>query len=184
MLDSSSSIRKNNWNKVKRFLGQFVEEFVNEQNDLRIGVITYSGIARLRIPLRRYKMEQVKEKIEILPYFGGLTMTYRGIIRSLNEFQRHYVKGRRQLLFVMTDGQSTTAGGVPGFVLTRRAALRIQLAGVRVISIGVGNQVDPAELKAIASFPKADNVIQYNSFDQLITASRRLTAMSLKGSLQ
>jgi len=181
MLDSSSSIRRNNWKKVKRFLGKFVEEFVNEQNDLRIGVITYSSIARLRIPLRRYKIEQVKEEIERLPYYGGLTLTYRGIIRSLNEFQRHYVKGRRQLLFVMTDGQSTSAGGIPGFVLTRRAALRIQLAGVQVVSIGIGNQVDPAELKAIASFPKAENIIQYTSFDQLITASRRITATSLKG---
>lgn len=180
-LDSSSSIGRSNWVKVRLFIRKFIEEFVNKQSDLRIGVITYSNFVRVRIPLERYEKDEIKRNIDKLPYYGGLTMTYLGIIRAGGEFQKNYVEGRKRLLFVMTDGQSTKVGGVPGFSLSRRAALRIRDTGVQIISIGIGDRVDPAELQAIASFPKEENSIQYSDFDQLVTASRRITATSLKG---
>ena len=160
---------------------KFTDGFVNDRNDVRVGVITYSGLARVRIPLAKYRKEELKKKANKLPYYGGPTMTYSGLLRSLNEFQRSHEKGRKKILFVMTDGRSTMAAGIPGFALSRRAAMRVRQTGVHAISIGVGNAVDPAELKAIASFPKIDNVIQYQSFDQLMAASRKITATSLKG---
>ena len=180
-LDSSSSIRRRNWVKVKSFVRKFIEEFVNDESDLRVGVITYNNLVRVRIPLERYSKEDVKKAVDSLPYYGGLTMTYMGLLRAGTEFQKNSVEGRKKLLFVMTDGQSTAVAGVPGFSLSRRVSMRIQRTGIKVISIGVGDQVDPAELRAIASFPKTENVIQYSNFDQLISASRRITAMSLKG---
>ena len=180
-LDSSSSIGRRNWVKVRSFIRKFIEEFVNKESNLRIGVITYSNFVTVRIPLKRYGKHEIKKKINTLPYYGGLTMTYLGIIRAGGEFQKNYVEGRKRLLFIMTDGQSTKIGGVSGFTLSRRAAFRIRNTGVQVISIGIGDKVDPAELQAIASFPKKENSIQYNNFDQLITASRRIAATSLKG---
>ena len=160
---------------------KFIDGFVNDHNDLRIGVITYSGLARARIPLAKYRKEELKNKANKLPYYGGPTMTYSGLLLSLNEFQRSHEKGRKKILFIMTDGQSTSAPSISGFALSRRVAMQVRQAGVHAISIGVGKEVDPAELKAMASFPKTDNVIQYNSFDQLIVASRKITATSLKG---
>lgn len=181
VLDSSSSIRRHNWVKIKSFVKEFVEEFYKEGSDLRLGVVTYSTISRLRIPLRRYAKGELIKRVEKLPYYGGVTMTYFGMLQAGTEFRKKHVTGRKRLLFVMTDGRSTAVSGIQGFTLSRRAAIRLQKTGIQIVSIGVGNQVDPAELQAIASFPKQENVIQYDSFDQLITAARKITAASLKG---
>ena len=160
---------------------KFIDGFVNDHNDLRIGVITYSGLARVMIPLARYRKEELKKKASKLTYNGGLAMTYRGLWVSLNEFRLRHEKGRKKILFVMTAGYSTSSPSTSGFTLSRRVAMQVRQEGVHVISIGVGKAVDPDELKAMASFPKIDNVIQYNSFDQLIVASQKITATSLKG---
>ena len=184
MLDTSSRIGKRNWVKMKSFVRSFTDEFISDNSDLRMGVITYGNLVRVRIPLNRYKKKDLEESINNLPYYGGFTMTYSGLIRAGIIFQKNFIKGRKRLLLLMTDGRSAYIGRTHTSVLSRRAALIVQKQGVHVTSIGVGDTIDPIGLKTIASFPKAENIIQNKSSDQLISASRIITAQLLRGRTQ
>ena len=148
---------------------------------MKIGVITYDSSARLRIPLRRYRPREFKRRVDYLSYYGGLTRTDEGLKKAAQQFHRFGQPGRKQILFVVTDGKSTTYGGTPGFVLTRRAALKLLNKGIHIVAMGVGKKVDPVELEAIASYPKQENVIRYGGFNGLVRASQRISATALKG---
>lgn len=180
-LDSSGSIGRSNWRKVKEFVEKYIKEFVTDHNDVRVGVVTFDSLARLRIPLRSYSADQLLQRVRHLSYRGGQTMTYSGLNTAWKEFKRVERDGRKRMLFVMTDGRSTSIRGKSGFSLARRAALHLLLSGIHIVSVGIGNRVDPRELKAMASHPKSENVIRYSNFDQLISASRRISATALKG---
>ena len=180
-LDSSGSIGRGNWRKVKAFVEKYIKEFVTNHNDVRVGVVTFDSSARLRIPLRSYSADELVQHVRHLSYRGGRTMTYSGLTEAGKEFKRVEREGSKRTLFVMTDGRSTSSRGKSGFSLARRAALRLLLSGVHIVSVGIGNRVDPRELKALASYPKSENVIRYSNFDQLISASKRISATALKG---
>ncbi len=170
-----------NWRKVKNFVGKFAQNFIRRDNDLRVGVITFGTVARLRIPLRKYSSWQLRNRMQYLSYYGGASRTSQGLILAGKELNTGYKPGRKQILFVMTDGQSTTIRGVPGFILARRAALNLLAKGIHIVAVGVGDKVDPSELRAIASYPKQEHVVRYGSFRSLVSASKRISAMALRG---
>ncbi len=81
-----------------------------------------------------------------------------------------------KIAFVLTDGEQTaTAGAIP----LDRASGWLKSAGVRLIAIGVGRNVNEQELKTIAS--SDDDVIITDSFDGLLAQVDPLTKAACEG---
>ncbi len=81
-----------------------------------------------------------------------------------------------KLAFVLTDGEQTEA---PGAIPLDRAARFLKDVGVRLITIGIGNNVKRDELKAIASSDK--DVILADTFDGLLAQVKPLTKAACEG---
>ena len=79
-----------------------------------------------------------------------------------------------KIVIVLTDGRSNEEA------LTKTAAARLkQEAGVTVMAIGIGHNVDPAELTAIAS--DANHTYRVPDFDALSTIETDLTDTACNG---
>merc|ERR1712025_366147 len=71
IVDSSSSVRRNNFNSIKRFLGDVVRSFTIGPEATQIGVIRYNRLIDERFTLNEYSTnEQVLRAIEAIPYSG------------------------------------------------------------------------------------------------------------------
>ena len=176
MLDSSGSIGWRRWQKVKQFVVHFVQEFVNEKNNIKVGIVTYSSRAYVTVPLQSYSKMDLIKKANNLAYIAGWTRTYDALSLAGTEFSRQVDKNRKRIAFVMTDGNSTSFAGRPGFIFTRNQAIKLQRKAVHIVSVGVGSGVGRNELLAMASYPKKANFLQFDNFNALIKAARRISA--------
>ena len=169
------------WRKVLTFLEKSIKELNIEKNDVRVGLVSFDSYTMLWFPLHKYSTERILRQLHDITYHAGITLTYAAL--NLVEQDLHVKRrtGRKQIALVMLGGPSSYFGGRNGFFLTRRAAMRLHDDGVQVVAIGVSKKVDSAELKAIASYPKLNNVIQLANFDQLTEASKKILGMAPKG---
>ena len=92
---------------------------------------------------------------------GGLEMALQLFIANNRENGR---SSAPDVAIVVTDGHSNV-GGRP-----RDAAEKLWAEGIRVISVGIGQDVNTDELRDIASYPKTNNVdvFQVNDVNQLV----------------
>ena len=85
MLDSSSNVAKDNYVKVLQFLKNLVGQVSVSANKVRMGVIVYYRIAKIKIKLNKYSnVADLKKAIGKLPYNGGPTNTPSAILRGIN----------------------------------------------------------------------------------------------------
>lgn len=163
-MDSSGSIvvdDPNNWGLLKDFMVRFVRHLTVGQTTNHFATVRFSTSASLIFDLGRYFNERdvINSILSIRNDFGE-TNTAAGL-RMLRE----QVFGRNgdrpnfpNIAIVLTDGVSTSQG-------TAAEAQRLKDTGALVIAVGITNNVNVAELNAIASGP--DFIIRSGSFIEL-----------------
>ena len=181
VVDKSWNVKMHDWRKVLRFLEKSIIELSIEKNDVRVGIVTFDSYSMIWFPLHKYSTERILRQLNDISYHAGITLTYAALNLVEQDLHVKHRVGRKQIALVMLGGPSSYFGGRNGFFLTRRAAMRLHDAGVHVVAVGVSYKTDPAELKAIASYPKLQNVIQLGSFDQLTEASKYILGMTPRG---
>ncbi len=155
LVDSSGSIRDKgvqNWDQVKDFLVQIVRSVNVNADGVRIGVVKFSHIAELEFRLDRYTTEdEVVAAIRRMSLIGLDTNTQAGLrLMRTRVFNNPGDRANApDIVIVITDGISTIQEDrtIPEAELLKRD-------GVRVIAVGVTNDVDVKELNAIASGPE------------------------------
>ena len=114
------------------------------------------------------KKELIAE-ISLVPYLGGYTNTQAGLKLVRDELFT-YDHGDRDdwpnVLVVITDGESNINN-----VNTIPSAQKLHNDGVKIISIGITNDVNIEELKSLSSEPRRENYdwFQTNNFAVLNT---------------
>ncbi|KAL3875072.1 hypothetical protein ACJMK2_038010 [Sinanodonta woodiana] len=165
ILDSSSSEGSANFHKMLDFVTNFANQFSVGPNDVQIGLVTFSTYARNEFYLNSYsdKMDLIS-KLQTVAYIGGNTATYMGLQYAHN-YQFKPQHGARanatHIAIVMTDGQSNDMSR------TITEAHGLQQSGVKVISVGIGSDLNQYELGNIAS--NRNDVHTVGSFDILHT---------------
>ncbi|XP_062348521.1 collagen alpha-1(VII) chain-like [Cinclus cinclus] len=161
LVDESSSIGQNNFNKVKDFLFRIVSYFPKiGPEGTQVAVAQYN-----EEPRAAFHFDQHRDRngalgaIKQLSYTGGNTKTGRAISYMLKElFQPS--RGMRpafpHILVLVTDGQSQDDVLPPA-----RAAHAL---GLRVIAVGVSG-ADPMELHRILLQQNSQNVFYVSTFD-------------------
>lgn len=173
LLDSSGSINDldpNNWDRVKSFVNSIVDRLDIGMEKTRVGVVTFSTAARKGIFLNEYyEKSALQNAIRNLQYEGGTTNTSGGLWYMRTQcFSR--ANGDRPSVdntaIIITDGKSTVDAE-----LTIPYAQQARYEGIRIIGVGITNQINMEELEAIASPPTNGfkTVITVDDFNALIS---------------
>ena len=140
-----------NYQQMKAFVHNTVDEFNIGADETQVGVISYSSSATFRFYLNTYHNKaSLLTAIDNLPYSGGLTNT-AGAINLLRQYGflpiyggRHQSQAIPRVGVVITDGYSNS------FSATVSAAQSAHAEGIVMAAVGIGNYLY-SELDAIAS---------------------------------
>lgn len=167
-LDASGSVLKVNWEKSVDFTGSLAKKLLKLNPESRIGLIDFSQVANEAISLTsdrqglNLRLETVRNS-----YQNGITRTELALNKALEMFNRINKQGRKKRLLVITDGVTTPLNGMVGLELLKMPSESLESAGVTIIVVGVGNQVNDEELNLMATDPDKENVFRIESYDNL-----------------
>uniref|UniRef100_A0A8C0I9F1 VWFA domain-containing protein n=1 Tax=Bubo bubo TaxID=30461 RepID=A0A8C0I9F1_BUBBB len=174
ILDASSSVGKEDFEKVRQWVSNLVETFEIGPDKTRVGVVRYSDHPTTEFDLGKYKTrEEIKEAARKIKYYGGNTNT-GDALRYINTYGFSKEAGGRlsdrtvkKVAILLTDGRSQD------YVLDPATAAH--QAGIRIFAVGVGEALKE-ELDEIASEPKSAHVFHvsdYNAIDKIRGKLRR-----------
>ena len=154
VLDESGSVGFSNYQLMKQFVYDTVNNFDIGPDDTQVGVISFSSSATARFYLNTYHDKAaLLTAINNLPYSSGGTNTAAALDLLRQQGYTQANGGRPQsqavprIAVVITDGYSNS------YSATVSAATSAHNEDITLFSVGVGGNVNNAELDAIASDP-------------------------------
>ncbi|XP_070175722.1 uncharacterized protein [Littorina saxatilis] len=180
VLDTSSSISHQDFEDAKKFIINTTSFFDIDSGLVRVALITYADVARIRVNWDQSRSQvSLDNMISALNYESGGTET----AKALNLASQLFANARRnavKVLVFITDGKSHDA------IDTASAATQLQRSvdgGLLLLSVGVGDQVDPNELHSIASDPACKHTFQVASYDQIDAIREEIQRMTCRAPL-
>lgn len=164
LVDSSTSIGLQNFQKVKNFLYSVVSGLDVRSDQVQVGLVQYSDNIYPAFQLKQSSLKSmVLEQIRNLPYSMGGTNTGSALefIRAnyLTELSGSRAKnGVPQIVILVTDGESNDE--------VQDAADQLKRDGVFVYVVGINIQ-DVQELRKIASEPFEEFLFTTEDFSLL-----------------
>ncbi|XP_061084688.1 collagen alpha-1(XXI) chain [Conger conger] len=160
ILDGSWSVADTNFEIVKRWLVNITTHFNIGQKFTQVGVIQYSDEPHLHIPLgNHYSGEDLIEAMEAIEYMGGNTNTGKAIQFASDRLfatSERAPNGVTKIAVVLTDGKSQDE--------VAAAAEEVRKTGVILFAIGVGEEAEEWQLKAIANKPASTYVFYVEDY--------------------
>lgn len=164
VLDVSGSIRRERLRLVKEWIADFLDDLPIDQERIRVGVIRYSNSAQVQFHLNRYKSKQdVLDHIKRIEFVGARTHTGEALRKMHEEMFTNRNGDRSEARYpnyaiVFTDGSSNINPQQ-----TIPEAIKAKTKGIHIIAISIGNMINWAEVRGIASEPYDRNILQINS---------------------
>ncbi|XP_062424459.1 collagen alpha-6(VI) chain-like [Rhea pennata] len=171
LVDTSTSIGQENFQKVKDFLSTFVSSLDIGLDAIRVGLAQYSDETYRIFLLNQYSSKSdVLKQIEDLPYGRGETYTGTALDFVSTVYFTEFAGSRAkdyvpQVVILISIGESKDEVEGPARKLRERGI------SVYVVAVGVQNK---AELQQIASKPFNKFLYSVDSFDDLQDLSIRL----------
>ncbi|XP_057194359.1 matrilin-4 isoform X5 [Triplophysa rosa] len=151
LIDGSKSVRPNNFELVKQFVNQVVDQLDVSPKGTRVGLVQYSSRVRTEFPLSMYQTkEEIKKAVMNVEYMEKGTMTGLSLKHMMeNSFSetegaRPANKNVPRVGLVFTDGRSQDD--------ITEWAKKAKEAGITMYAVGVGKAIED-ELRVIASDP-------------------------------
>ncbi|XP_027002768.2 matrilin-4 isoform X3 [Tachysurus fulvidraco] len=151
LIDGSKSVRPQNFELIKQFVNQVVDQLDISAHGTRVGLVQYSSRVRTEFPLSMYKSKkEIKAAVMKVAYMEKGTMTGLAL--------KHLV----QHSFSEAEGARAASRNIPrvGLVFTdgrsqddiTEWAKKAKESGITMYAVGVGKAVED-ELREIASEP-------------------------------
>lgn len=173
ILDTSSSVGKENFEKIRQWVSNLVESFDVGPDKTRVAVVRYSDRPTIEFKLDRYRtMDEVKRAAKNIVYRGGNTMTGDAISYTVKNIftesagARPLSRDTKRVAILLTDGLSQD------YVL--EPAREASRAGIRMFAVGIGAEALKVELEEIAAEPKNAHVFNVADFNAIDTIRGRL----------
>ena len=166
---SPESLVPSNYRKEKEFVKRVATSLNIEPGRSRVALILYSNFATVSAELgEKTTMVSFSNLVDGLPHERGETRIDRvlKLARSLFDSRGASRQGVPKVLIVLTSGKQTAA---PDALNLRNAARPLHEADVRILAVGIGQDVDENELRAIVV--KNEDVFLAPSFDDLVILS-------------
>ncbi|KFO78873.1 Cartilage matrix protein, partial [Cuculus canorus] len=162
IIDSSRSVRPQEFEKVKVFMSRVIEGLDVGPNSTRVGVINYASAVKNEFSLKTHQTKagllQAVRKIEPLSTgtMTGLAIQF-AISRAFSDSEGARVRSPNfnKVAIVVTDGRPQDG--------VQDVSARARAAGIEIFAIGVG-RVDMHTLRQIASEPLDDHVDYVESY--------------------
>uniref|UniRef100_A0A8C5M9B3 Matrilin 3 n=1 Tax=Leptobrachium leishanense TaxID=445787 RepID=A0A8C5M9B3_9ANUR len=162
IIDSSRSVRIEDFEKVKVFLSNMIETLDTGERATRVAVVNYASTVKIEFFLKTYFIKAAIQKaiLKISPLSAG-TMTGLAIQTALEEAfteasgARHPSFNIPKVAIIVTDGRPQDK--------VQDIAARARSAGIEIYAVGVGN-VDMQSLKFMASEPYDDHVFYVETY--------------------
>ena len=167
-LDSSGSIGKDGWRKMRDFVKEFIGTLTVDSDHVRVSVVSFGNEATLHFGLADHAtLEETQAAVEAVPWKDQWTNTAEALRVMTNEvFQPN--NGDREdapnVCIVITDGPSNKDRE-----RTVTDAVAARDAGIAIFAVGVGAEVDQEELVAITG--SSDRVTYLWDFEELSSES-------------
>lgn len=181
VLDTSGSIRYEDFKKEINFTRDVVSIFDVSSNRTRVGVINFSTKVIEEMGLGEItNKDEVLERLtpDNIMYQGGGTHTADALHRLWTSV---FVPGVMRpevshIAIVLTDGMSYN------MAKTKQEAIKVKQKGISVFVIGIGGNesVDTQELTDIASQPTQNYMFQIRNFDALNSIKAKLAYKACK----
>ncbi|XP_076470008.1 uncharacterized protein LOC143300296 [Babylonia areolata] len=172
LLDSSSSIGKDNFRKMEDFLKDVVQDLNVSPDGVHVGLMQYSSYPSMEFPLNMHSSRfDVLKAIDNVRFIGGGANTADALeyMRRLGFSQN---SGARtdvpRIAIVLTDGSS------PNSAQVAIQANNARMDNIGLISVGVGSSINTAELQAIADDPDSSNMFTVRDFNNLPSITKQL----------
>ena len=90
VLDSSGSIGRINFDKIKSFVKDLTDHFNISQNGTRVSVMSYASLSTLHFPFSRVfgTRKELHSAIDSISYTGGGTNTAQALIKAYTDMFR------------------------------------------------------------------------------------------------
>ncbi|XP_064601429.1 collagen alpha-3(VI) chain-like [Liolophura sinensis] len=163
ILDASSSISSEDFQKMKEFVDSFISSFEIFPSSTRIALIAFDLYSRLEFNLNDYdSYNPIKNAIYEVDQRRTGTATHKALEMARTEvFSLKREDGKaKKIAVVLTDGKSREPD------LTEVEAANLKDAKVIVFAVGVGKS-RISELEKVASKPNPPFNIHVTEFDQL-----------------
>ena len=165
-IDTSSSITEDQFEIEKSAIIMLARSFGLSRLGTHVSVIVYGSEATIEINLNDHTdLDSFTEAVRKIKYRGGRTridlalQLASSIVFTPSGGAR---EGMPKMLIIMADGQQTSA---PDAISLKEAVAPLASSGVKVVSIGIGHEVDEFELMAISE--ARENIYHVKSFDTL-----------------
>ena len=172
IVDSSGSIGSKNYLKEKHFIKQLARSFGVAPGQSRAALVLYSDSATVKAGFDQYPtLEEFHRSVDDLPYEKGFTRIDLALEKANQEVFPQARKGVPKIAILITDGKQTKTVDSKGL---REASEPLRRAGVRVLAVGVGSDVDPDQLRLVTE--SDDDVVVAQSFPNLLVQIGNLTS--------
>ena len=181
LVDSSLSVRElcpmnsdsppaDNWGLVLNFVSEVVGAMPLDRGVARVGIATFSTSVSEADAIRLGQSaaadaSTLRQRILKLPFLGGNTNT-TGALRFARDQLKRAARSatgtsRKQYVILLTDGANNVDSDPV------QEARLLKKDGVRLITVGISDYVDEAQLKEMASVPAAYSYIYAKDFSHL-----------------
>ncbi|XP_039271794.2 collagen alpha-6(VI) chain-like [Styela clava] len=165
IIDGSSTIGYDNFEKVKQWMKRMVEAFHVSPESTRVAVLQYSTDVQEEISFNdNLTKAEVLDKIGQMQLLIGDTHTGHALEYCMKVIFADTYGSRNNVpdvVIVMTDGKAQDHEHVV------HAAKLVHDAGIEVYAMGIGDHYSLEEIKDIASDPDENHVILANGFQQI-----------------
>jgi len=166
-MDSSGSIRDANYQKEKNFIKGLPELLEVGPQTVQLGLIVFSDVPIISVrfgTLKSTDRTSFTAAVDGVPYLRGRTRT-DSVLESAGT--NLFPEGRQgsvpQVFFLMTDGRHSKD---PGAVALDQAVQQLRAKGIKLIVVGIGDDVDENELRSLVENP-VDDLFLVPTFDDL-----------------
>ncbi|XP_033728140.1 collagen alpha-3(VI) chain-like [Pecten maximus] len=174
LLDSSNSEGAANFEKQKDFVSTFANSLIIGPDDIQISVVTFESDIHNQFNLDTYENKtDLLDAIKNISFVAGNTLTEKALnfVRTVSFTNSSGDRANvEDILVVLTDGHSTDRNS------TLDEAEMLHNTSTKVITIGIGADIDISELNAIASDPS--NAFTVPDFDALAGIQNSISAQA------
>ncbi|XP_035804620.1 matrilin-2 isoform X2 [Amphiprion ocellaris] len=167
VIDSSRSIRPNDYEKVKTFIINLLQFLEVGSDATRIGLLQYGSVVQPEFSLNTYTTKaEVEQAVRNMKHLASGTMTGLAIQYTMETAFTEEQGARPKSLHIPRIAMIVTDGRPQDTV--EEIAAETREAGIQIFAIGVG-RVDMNTLKTIGSEPHLEHVHLVANFSQIET---------------
>ena len=171
IIDSSGSIGEIDYLKQKNFVKEAAKSFGLAPDQSRAAIVLYSTTASVQARFGQYNTtEEFAKAVDALPYEKGSTRIDRALDLAATDIFPKARGSVPKLALLITDGKQTRESDAIGL---KEASEPLRQAGVRVLALGIGSDVDRNELRLVTETD--DDVVMATDFEDLLLKIGNLT---------